>query len=202
MAFFIETVPDDQAEGSLRELYDADVQNLGYVANYSRAFSLRPEVMKAWQNLGKTIVSNMELRHFQLATLAAATSLRSSYCSLAYGNRLRQVYDDAQLSAIARGDDAAELEPAERALTAFARKVALEAHRIDQQDVDTLREAGFSDAAILDIALAAAARCFFSKVLDAVGAQPDPAFAALEPPLREALTVGRPIAGETNASER
>ena len=42
--------------------------------------------------------------------------------------------------------------------------------------------------------LAAAARCFFSTVLDAVGAQPDAAYRELDAPLREALTVGRPIA--------
>jgi hypothetical protein len=50
-----------------------------------------------------------------------------------------------------------------------------------------------TDEAIFDIVLAAAARCFFSKVLDAVCARPDAAYRDLEPELREALTVGRPI---------
>jgi hypothetical protein len=31
-------------------------------------------------------------------------------------------------------------------------------------------------------------------VLDAVGAEPDPAYRALDPAVRDALTVGRPIA--------
>ena len=44
------------------------------------------------------------------------------------------------------------------------------------------------------VAAAAAARCFFSKTLDALGAQADPVFAELDPELRDALTVGRPIA--------
>lgn len=42
--------------------------------------------------------------------------------------------------------------------------------------------------------LAAAVRCFFSKVLDAAGIQPDAAYAELPPELRDTLTVGRPIA--------
>jgi hypothetical protein len=42
--------------------------------------------------------------------------------------------------------------------------------------------------------LAAAARCFFSKALDGVGTQPDERYAQLEPSLRDALVVGRPIA--------
>ena len=34
----------------------------------------------------------------------------------------------------------------------------------------------------------------FSKTLDALGALPDPAYHGVEPDLREALVVGRPIA--------
>ena len=48
---------------------------------------------------------------------------------------------------------------------------------------------------IFDVVMAAAARCFFSKVLDGVGAEPDAKYRALDPELRDALTVGRPIAG-------
>ena len=46
----------------------------------------------------------------------------------------------------------------------------------------------------MDVILAAAARCFFSKTLDALGVRPDPSYRDLEPGLREALVVGRPIA--------
>jgi hypothetical protein len=47
---------------------------------------------------------------------------------------------------------------------------------------------------VLDVVLAAAARCFFTKVVDGVGAQPDAKYAAMDPALRDALAVGRPIA--------
>ncbi|HEY2542251.1 MAG TPA: hypothetical protein VGH92_04295, partial [Gaiellaceae bacterium] len=61
-------------------------------------------------------------------------------------------------------------------------------------DLQRLRDLGLTDAEIMDVALAAAARCFFSKTLDALGVLPDATFAELEPGLREALVVGRPIA--------
>ena len=41
----------------------------------------------------------------------------------------------------------------------------------------------------------AAVRCFYSTLLDALGVQPDARFADLDPPMRGALTVGRPIEG-------
>ncbi len=44
--------------------------------------------------------------------------------------------------------------------------------------------------------LAAAARCFFAKVLDGVGVLADARFAGMEPGLRDALVVGRPIEEE------
>jgi hypothetical protein len=68
---------------------------------------------------------------------------------------------------------------------------------VTQDDVDELRVLGLTDEEIFDVILAAAARSFFAKALDATGTAPDAAFRQLEPDLVEALTVGRPIAEET-----
>jgi hypothetical protein len=47
----------------------------------------------------------------------------------------------------------------------------------------------------MDVVLAASIRCFFSKTLDGLGVLPDAEYAALDSELRDALVVGRPIAG-------
>ena len=62
--------------------------------------------------------------------------------------------------------------------------------------IDELRDLGFSDDDIFSVILAAAARCFFSKVLDATGTLPDAALHEMPDQLRSALTVGRPIASQ------
>jgi hypothetical protein len=46
----------------------------------------------------------------------------------------------------------------------------------------------------MDVIVAAAARCLFSKTLDALGVRPDPGYRDLEPGLRQALVVGHTIA--------
>jgi hypothetical protein len=84
----------------------------------------------------------------------------------------------------------------------FARKVASDATAVSDTDIESLREHGFSDEAIFDIVLSAAARAFFSKVLDGVGALADASFMHLDAPLRDALTVGRPIAQTPSATLR
>ena len=87
-----------------------------------------------------------------------------------------------------------ELIEVEVAVMDLAEKVAEDATSVTETDVQRLRDLGLSDAEIFDIVAAAAARCFFSKTLDALGTKADPIFAELDPELRDALTVGRPIA--------
>jgi uncharacterized peroxidase-related enzyme len=191
---FIETVAPEDATGAVAELYEEDRASLGHVANYTRAFSLRPGVYRAWQALSGAVRGTMDLRRYELATLAAATRLRSSYCSLAHGRILAERFLGADGVRAAVADrEAAGLDETDRAVMDLAEKVAADATTVTQADVDRLRALGLTDADVLDVVLAAALRSFFSKVLDGTGALADEAFAQLDPPLREALTVGRPI---------
>jgi uncharacterized peroxidase-related enzyme len=190
---FTETIPEDEATGTLASLYDGDLAALGVVANYTKAFSPRPEVYAAWLGLNGAIKAGMDLRRYELATLAAARRLRSTYCALAHGSVLadRFVEPDA-LRAIVDDHHAAGLDEVDVAVMDLADKVAADATSVTQADVDRLRALGLADADVVDVVLAAAARCFFSTVLDALGAEPDARFAALPDELRAALTVGRP----------
>jgi hypothetical protein len=76
---FIHTIPPEEATGAVAELYAAEVQSGGLVDNGMQAFSLRPAVYTVWQQLRKSIRSNMDLRHYELVTIVAATKLRCSY---------------------------------------------------------------------------------------------------------------------------
>jgi uncharacterized peroxidase-related enzyme len=192
---FIETISDERASGPVAATFDAERESFGYVPAYSRLFGHRPAVYAAWRQLAATIKGEMDVRRYELVTLAAARELRSSYCSLAHGKILAEQFLDAgTVRDIAAGDAAGALDAADAAVMDLAGKVVEDATSVEQADVDRLRELGLSDDEILDVVLAAALRCFFSKTLDALGVRPDPAYAALDAPLRDALTVGRPIA--------
>lgn len=157
--------------------------------NFERAFGLRPEVYRAWQELNAAIKARADLRRHEVATLAAARRLRSSYCSLAHGKVLaEQFYDADTIAAFPEG-----LTPQDHAVIVFAERVVDDATSISQADVEELRRHGLTDEDIVNVVLAATARCFFSKTLDALGTQPDASFAELPANLRDALTVGRPI---------
>ena len=191
---YLQTVPADEAAGEVKAMYDKDLAAQGYVANYTRAFSPRPEVLRGWLALKDAITSGMDPRLYELATVAAATAIRSSYCSLVHGQILAARYYPAEKVASIAGDEPAEaLNAADAAVVRFARKVAEQAEKVTQEDVDELRDLGFSDDDVFNVILAAAARCFFSKVLDATGTLPDSAPRDIPDQLRSALTVGREI---------
>ena len=192
---FVRTIPPSDAEGAVREMYEETHRQLGHLPNWTQAFSLRPGVRAGWTALLGAIRSNLPVRTYELATLAAARALRSSYCSLAHGSVLaNQVFDAPTVTAIARGEPGSPLEPRERAMMAFVEKVVLQADRITAADIEILRSHGYREEEIFDLAATAAARCFFSKLLDALGVQADSTFNNLDPALRQALTVGRPVA--------
>lgn len=175
-ASYLETVAPEAASGPVREMYDADVATLGYVTTDSFLFSLRPGVHASWRALVKTIRKTMRLRPYELVTLAAAQALGCRACVSAHGALLLRngVVDRAQLEAIVRDFRDARLEPLEVAMMDLAENVAIDAHRVTPADIETLRTLGLADAEILDVVLAAAARSFYSKTLEALGVPPCP----------------------------
>jgi uncharacterized peroxidase-related enzyme len=189
---FIRPVDEGEAEGRVAELFEAERARKGYVPNYLSLFALRPEVYDAWVKLIGSIRANMDLRRYELATLAAAQALSSSYCSLAHGLVLKEkVFDEAELTKVVDGKASEDMD---KAVMALARNVAIDASRITEADIAPLRQLGFADEEIFDVVLAAAARAFFSKTLDGTGTEPDREYRdLLGSGLSDRLAVGRPI---------
>jgi alkylhydroperoxidase family enzyme len=162
--------------------------------NFERAFERHQDVFGAWQQLNGAIKARMDLRRYELATLAAARRLRSSYCCLAHGKVLLEQFD-APVRDLALDHRNAGLDEVDVAVMDLAERVVDDASSIGDADLQRLRDLSLDDDEIMDVVLAAAARCFFSKTLDAMGVLPDASYRELDPDLREVLVVGRPIAG-------
>jgi uncharacterized peroxidase-related enzyme len=191
---FIRTTPTVDATGEVRDMYERQRASVGFVPNYAKVFSHRPELMTRWAGLLSGIRRHVEPRRFELVTLAAAHALRSSYCSLAHGKALTAFFSEEEVQAIAVDADLAPLSPAETAMMKLARKVATDASAVTAGDVAELQKHGFADEEIFDIVATAAARSFFTKLLDGLGAEADVDYLDMDESLRRSLTVGRPIA--------
>jgi uncharacterized peroxidase-related enzyme len=193
---FIETIPEHAATEATAEYYRHQRESWGFLPNYAAAFGHRPGVAQAWNALNLAIRNGMDRRRFELATIAAARALRSTYCTTAHSKFLRDVCgDETSLHRIAQAPAGETLDEQDRAVYQFAAKVATDAALVKQDDVDQLRAVGLSDVDVADVVYAVAARCFFTRVLDGLGAQLDVQTAqAFDPELYASMVVGRQAA--------
>src|SRR3954454_2763519 len=156
---FTHTIPEAEATGAVAEMYEAERAQVGQVRNLAKAFSLAPDVYSAWVQLNTTIKARMDLRRYELTTLAAARRLRSTYCAHAHGSVLLDQFLDAEtLRAVVADHHNAGLDATDVAVMDYADKIAADATAVTADDVERLRSHGLSDTEIADVALAAAAR--------------------------------------------
>ena len=193
MAFIDTTNHAPELADEVHAMYARQAAHYGYIPNYAKVFCHRPEMMRLWSQLLSGAKRHMSHRHYELTTFAAAHALRSTLCSLAHGKALTEFFSAEDVQAMARGKMPDSLSPAEVTMMTFARDVARDATKVTHGQVEQLKQHGFTDADIFDIAAIAAARSFWTKVLDALGVEADAAFVAMDSEFRQALTVGRPI---------
>ncbi|GAA1650230.1 carboxymuconolactone decarboxylase family protein [Catellatospora bangladeshensis] len=157
----------------------------GHIPNYLRVFALQPGAYAAWEQLSASVRDGMDLHRYELVTLAAARRLGSDYCTLAHSKVLRdRFYDADRLRAIVDDHRNAGLSPLDVAIMDFADQVAADPTAITDEHAAPLRAHGLSDQDIFQIVLAVCIRRFFSGVLSAVAATPDPALLTPTPDLR------------------
>ncbi|MGO4587359.1 carboxymuconolactone decarboxylase family protein [Paenarthrobacter sp. 2TAF44] len=186
---------ESEATGLTAEIYQADLQLMGYVPSHTKAMSINPEAYKAWQALVKAIVSSLGLRRYELVTLAAAQAIGSSHCRLAHGKKTLAIIDEEELLAVARDYRDAGLPPEEVAMMDYAVRLSTDAAAMNDDDTQHLRDVGFSDREIADITLAATARNYFSRALLALAVDLDvPPGVTAE--LQDALLTPLPAQGD------
>ena len=160
----------EDAVGHAAEMYDHDLADDGFVYGHTRAMAINPEAHQAFEALVRTIVPSIGFRTYELATLGAARGIPSPHCLLAHGRKaLRaEVLDEDELERVALDYETAGLSDADVAVMRFAEKVSTDAAAMTDADSQSLRDHGFTDRQIVDVALAAAVRNYFSRALQAL----------------------------------
>lgn len=185
----ISTPEPDAVEGEAAELYADDLASIGYVPSHTRVMANNPHAVRAFEQLIRASLRTMDLRRYELVTLAAAGALGSRACRLAHGNKSLKVFSEEELTRIARDYRDAGLSEVEVAIMEYAERLSGDSRTMTDADTLRLRELGLTDDEIVDITLAAAARNFYSRALHAL-AVPVDVPPGLSAGLREALLVG------------
>ncbi len=158
-------------------------EKLGLVPNVIRAYLFdiaKLDAFTAMYNdlmLGQSGLSKMER---EMIAVAVSSLNRCLYCQVAHGAALRQLSGDPAWSdSFTFNWRAARLTPRQRAMLTFTEKVTLDSHRIEEPDRQALRDAGFSDRDIFDIASVAGFFAMSNRLASATAMQPNPEYHAM-----------------------
>lgn len=177
----------NESDDGVADLYASNLADLGHVPSHTHMMAMNPEAFRAFQQLVRAMVSQFGVRRYELATLAAADAAGSQACRYAHGRKSLKLFEGVQLERIASDCHNAHLSEAEVALMNFATKLSQDSASMTDADTLRLREAGFTDREIVDIALAASLRNYFSRTLHALAVEVDVP-PGLSPSLKDALT--------------
>lgn len=169
----LRTTTEAEATGLVAELYDDDIRDLGYVPSHTKAMAMNPEAVKAFEQLIRAIAGPMNKRRYELITLAAAEAIGSQACRVAHSRKSLNYMEQAEIVAVVTDFHDAGLSEAEVAMMEFAQKLSRDSATMTDADSQRLRDVGFDDREIVDIALAAAARNYYSRALHALAVEVD-----------------------------
>ncbi len=115
-----------------------------------------------------------------MIVVATSSANQCLYCIVAHGAILR-VYAKKPLIAdqVAGNYLKADLTPRERAILDFAMKVALEAHRVAQDDFAPLHAHGLSDEDVWDVGAIAAFFALSNRMANMTAMRPNDEFYAM-----------------------
>ncbi|MCM2293957.1 carboxymuconolactone decarboxylase family protein [Allorhizobium sp. BGMRC 0089] len=141
---------------------------LGRVPNFFRVLSNSPAVIGAHAALNQGLSKALDVRTRERIALAVAAVNGCEYCNAAH-TFTGYTFSKLSREEIERARQGTSEEPKAAAALAFARKVAETRGKVSQADIDAVREAGFTDAQIIEIS-AVVAENFFTNLINNVAA--------------------------------
>jgi uncharacterized peroxidase-related enzyme len=166
-----------------RTYFDKCVEKLGLVPNVLWAYAFDEKKLRAFTEmynelmLGESGLSKLER---EMIAVAVSSVNHCYYCLTAHGAAVRKLSGDPALGEMmAMNYRAAELSPKQRAMLDFAVKLTETPDRVEEADRAVLREAGFSDRDIWDIAATAAFFNMSNRVAAAVDMRPNAEYHAM-----------------------
>ncbi len=178
-------LPAEEAvlDEELSMVWEACRVKLGLLPNVLRSYTLRPEKLKcflAFYNelmFGESGLSELER---EMIAVVVSSVNHCYYCLVSHGATVRTLSDDPELGEmLVMNYRVAELSPRHRTMLDFVWKLAETPARMEEADRQSLRDAGFSDADIWDIAEVTGFYNFTNRLASATDMIPNPEYHGL-----------------------
>lgn len=175
---FIKIIEQEDASGSLKEIYNELIQSRGKLAMVHKIQSLNPESITAHMDLYMTVMfGNSPLKRAQREMMAVVVSAANQceYCQLHHAQALNYYLKDEEKVNKLREDYVnVALPEVDLQLCKLAEKLTTAPHDVDEQkDIQPLKDARFSDRAVLDATLVISYFNFVNRMVLSLGVEAD-----------------------------
>lgn len=178
MTAWIKMIPEDEATGALKDMYEQAMTPHGTVDNVMKVHSLRPHTMHGHVTLYKSVLHHPDitLPLWFLEVVASYTSIKNK-CeySLAHHfmNARKLINDDRRAddihAALQEGRPEKEFTGKELAMLRYAGKLTTGVASMTGDDIKTLRNAGCDDGEILEVNQVVAYFNYSNRLLNGLG---------------------------------
>ena len=158
-------------------------EKLGLIPNVLLAYAFDSEKLRAFSAMYNDLMlapSGLTKAEREMIAVAVSAQNACVYCLTAHGAALRQLSGDPVLAeTVAQNWRVADVTARQRAMLAFAVKLTNQPAEMGEPDRAALREHGFSDADIWDIAAVAAFYNMSNRLAAAVEMKPNREYHAM-----------------------
>jgi len=173
---FVEPVTEFQANPALRQLYAKIREGFGFLPNYFLAMGRSPASIEGHLAMADSIMADGALSQKLKEQVGMVVSglNTSSYCIAAHMELLRRMGVEKALSRkLATDYPNAPFGEKEQALFRFADKLTRKPADVDRDDIETLKRAGWDEAAIFEAVLAISWLNFINRTSIGLGVVAD-----------------------------
>lgn len=171
-------------DADLQKYFRKCQEKLGLVPNVLRAYAFRPNHLRNFISLYNELMlaedSGLSVLEREMIAVVVSACNRCYYCLIAHGQAVRELSGDPQLGEMLVANyRVAPLPPRQRAMLDFAHRLTTAPEAIQEADRQALRDAGFSDADLFDIAEVVALFNYSNRMAQALDLMPNPEYHAL-----------------------
>ncbi|HSJ33746.1 MAG TPA: peroxidase-related enzyme [Acidimicrobiia bacterium] len=174
----LDELPDD-----LRDRIEPIAERTGFVPNVFLGMTHRPDELRAFMDFHDALMerdSGLSKAEREMIVVATSAANDCLYCVVAHGAILRIRAKNSEIAdRIATNWRSAPISERQRAMLAFAVKLARTPEAVTEEDFAQLRSHGFDDEDIWDIGSVTALFALSNRIAHLADLQPNPEFFSL-----------------------
>ncbi|MGR3341963.1 MAG: peroxidase-related enzyme [Paracoccaceae bacterium] len=167
----------DPLPGATQKYFDVCAEKLGLIPNVLKAYAFDIAKLDAFTGMYNDLMlgdSGLSKLEREMIAVVVSSINRCWYCQVAHGAAVRKLSGSPALGeAMVMNYRAADLDARQRAMLDFATKLTTSSHEVEEDDRAALRNAGFDDRDIFDIASVAGFFNMTNRVASAIDMRPN-----------------------------